>query len=152
MNKINLRELVELVRSGMDYGSITVGDDKEDWEKEVVYLMVDSNGRIKEISQLDDIFFRIRMADDGLSGFMVLNPDQFMVFDYSKVEHKGDFAYLIGTAVLEITIHEGDCITKCIYDAIENLANISVPVFTKKGAVNAFNVSTGYYLGPEEEK
>lgn len=113
--------------------------------------MVDSEGKIKEISELEDIYFRLRIVSEGVPGFMELRHEQFMVFDYSKVLKKNGSAYLVGQAIIEIKVHEGDCISEGLINALGNLALISVPMIRRSGAVNAFDVSDGFYLGTEEE-
>ena len=151
MKKFDLQEMMENIKDCYENGSLPVANDAAEEETKEMYLLVDSEGKIKEISELEDIYFRLRIVSEGVPGFMKLRHDQFMVFDYSKVLKKNGSAYLVGQAIIEIKVHEGDCISEGLINALGNLALISVPMIRRSGAVNAFDVSDGFYLSTEEE-
>ena len=151
MKKFDLQEMMENIKDCYENGSIPVTNDVAEKETKEMQLLVDSEGKIKEISELEDIYFRLRIVSEGVPGFMELRHEQFMVFDYSKVLKKNGSAYLVGQAIIEIKVHEGDCISEGLINALGNLALISVPMIRRSGAVNAFDVSDGFYLGTEEE-
>ena len=150
MKKFDLQEMMENIKDCYENGSLPVTNDVAEEETKEMYLLIDSEGKIKEISELEDIHFRLRIVSEGVPGFMELRHDQFMVFDYSKVLKKNGSAYLVGQAIIEIKVHEGDFISEGLINALGNLALISVPMIRRNGAVNAFDVSDGFYLGTEE--